>query len=51
MVDSLLDWCFFWEVPRIEESQDPDSSPRREEVGRRTLGGYGGFLPPFFLSG
>ncbi len=36
------------EVPRIEELQDPDSSPRREEVGRRTLGGYGGFLPPFF---
>ncbi len=39
---------FFPEVPRIEEVQDPDSSPRREEVGRRTLGGYGGFLPPFF---
>ena len=34
--------------PRIEELQDPDSSPRREEVGRRTLGAYGGFLPPFF---
>ena len=27
--------CFFFEVPRIEEVQDPDSSPRREEVGRR----------------
>ena len=36
------------EVPRIEEVQDPDSSPRREEVGRRTLGAYGGFLLPFF---
>jgi hypothetical protein len=33
---------------RIEEVQDPDSSPRREEVGRRTLGDYGGFLLPFF---
>ncbi len=40
--------CFFSEVPRIEEVQDPDSSPRREEVGRRTLGDYGGFLLPFF---
>jgi hypothetical protein len=38
----------FFEVPRIEELQDPDSSPRREEVGRRTLGDYGGFLPSFF---
>ena len=41
-------WCFFLEVPRIEELQDPDSSPRREEVGRRTLRDYGGFLLPFF---
>ncbi len=40
--------CFFSIIPRIEELQDPDSSPRREEVGRRTLGDYGGFLPPFF---
>ena len=40
--------CFFFEVPRIEELQDPDSSPRREEVGRRTLGDYRGFLLPFF---
>ncbi len=40
--------CFFLEVPRIEELQDPDSSPRREEVGRRTLRDYGGFLLPFF---
>ncbi len=39
---------FFFEVPRIEELQDSDSSPRREEVGRRTLGAYGGFLLPFF---
>ena len=44
----LHDYRFFFEVPRIEELQDPDSSPRREEVGRRTLGDYGGFLPPFF---
>ncbi len=42
------DHRFFSEVPRIEESQDPGSSPRREEVGRRTLGAYGGFLLPFF---
>ena len=40
--------CFFFEVPPFEELQDPDSSPRREEVGRRTLGDHGGFLPPFF---
>ena len=39
---------FFLEIPRIEELQDPNSSPRREEVGRRTLRGYGGFLLPFF---
>ena len=39
--------CFFSGVPRIEELQDPDSSPRREEVGRRTLRGHGGFLLPF----
>jgi len=39
---------FFFENPRIEEVQDPDSSPRREEVGRRALGAYGGFLLPFF---
>ena len=38
----------FFGVRPIEESQDPDSSPRREEVGRRTLGDYGGFLLPFF---
>ena len=40
--------CFFSEIPSFEESQDPDSSPRREEVGRRTLRGYGGFLLSFF---
>ena len=44
----LPDHRFFFEVPRIEEVQDPDSSPRREEVGRRTLGDYGGFLLSFF---
>ena len=42
------DYRFFFEVPRIEELQDPDSSPRREEVGRRTLRDYGGFLLSFF---
>ncbi len=40
--------CFFFGIPPFEESQDPDGSPRREEVGRRTLGAYGGFLLPFF---
>ncbi len=40
-------WCLFFEVPRIEELQDPDSSPRREEVGRRTLRDYGGYLLSF----
>ena len=40
--------AFFFEIPRIEELQDPNSSPRREEVGRRTLRDYGGFLLPFF---
>ncbi len=39
---------FFFEIPRIEELQDPNSSPRREEVGRRTLRDYGGFLLSFF---
>ncbi len=39
---------FFFEVPRIEESQDPNGSPRRGEVGRRTLGAIGGFLARFF---
>ncbi len=39
---------FFFEIRPLEELHDSDSSPRREEVGRRTLGDYGGFLPPFF---
>ncbi len=39
---------FFFEVPRFEELQDPSNSPRREEVGRHTLGAIGGFLPAFF---
>jgi hypothetical protein len=30
--------CVFFRDSSIEELQDPDSSPRREEVGRRTLG-------------
>ncbi len=40
--------AIFFEVPRIEELQDPEISPRREEVGRRTLGDYRDFLLPFF---
>ncbi len=40
--------CFFLEIPRIEELQYSKTSPRREEVGRRTLRGYGGSLLPFF---
>ena len=40
--------CFFFEDPPFEEVQGPNSSPRREEVGRRTLGAIGGFLLPFF---
>ena len=43
-----MDHRFFLEVPRIEELQDSKISPRREEVGRRTLGAIGGFLLPFF---
>jgi len=42
------DYRFFFEAPPFEELQDPDSSPRREEVGRRTPRDYGGFLPSFF---
>ena len=38
----------FFGIPPFEELQDPGSSPRREEVGRRTLGDHGGFLLPFF---
>ena len=44
----LPDYRFFFEVPSFEELQDSNSSPRREEVGRPTLGAYGGFLPAFF---
>jgi len=47
-VDSLHDHRFFLEVPRIGELQDSEISPRREEVGRRTLGAIGGFLLSFF---
>ena len=39
---------FFFEIRPIAELQDPDSSPRREEVARRTPRAYGGFLPSFF---
>ena len=39
---------FFSEIPSFEELQDPGSSPRRGEVGRRTLGDYGGLLLSFF---
>ena len=49
MVVIITCTCFFSEVPPFEEVQDPDSSPRREEVGRRTLRAYGGFLLPFFI--
>ena len=44
----LHDYRFFSEIRPIDELQDSDSSPRRGEVGRRTLRGYGGFLPAFF---
>ena len=40
--------CFFSEIRPFEEVQDPGSSPRREEVGRRTLRDYGGLLLSFF---
>jgi hypothetical protein len=39
---------FFLDIRPIEELQGSSSSPRREEVGRRTLRDYGGFLLPFF---
>ena len=38
----------FLDIRPIEELQGSSSSPRREEVGRRTLGAIGGFLLPFF---
>ena len=40
--------CFFFEIRPLEELQGSNSSPRREEGGRRTLGAIGGFLPAFF---
>ncbi len=39
---------FFFEIRPLEELQDPNRSPGREEVGRRTLGAIGGFLLSFF---
>ncbi len=47
-VDSLRDHRFFFEIRPIEELQGSDSSPHREEVGRRALRDYGGFLLSFF---
>ncbi len=47
-MDSLHVCRFFFEVPSSEELQDPKTSPRREEVVRRTLGAIGGFLARFF---
>ena len=44
----LPDYRFFLDIRPIEEVQGSSSSPRREEVGRRTLGAIGGFLLPFF---
>ena len=38
----------FFEIPSFEELQDPNRSPGREEVGRRTPREYGGFLLSFF---
>ena len=43
-----MHYRFFLEIRPIEESQDPKISPRREEVGRRTLGAIGGSLLAFF---
>ncbi len=40
--------CFFFGNRPLEELQDPNRSPGREEVGRRTLRDYGGFLLSFF---
>ncbi len=39
---------FFFEIRPIEELQGSSNSPRREEVGRRTLRDYGGFLLSIF---
>ncbi len=38
----------FFEIRPFEELQDPKCSPRRGEVGRPTLGAFGGFLTAFF---
>ena len=38
----------FLEIPRSEELQDSNRSPRREELGRPTLRASGGFLTAFF---
>ena len=46
MVSTTTD--FFSDVPRIGELQDSETSPRREEVGRRALGAIGGFPLSFF---
>ena len=43
-----MHYRFFLEIRPIEELQDPKISPRREEVGRPTLGAIGGFLLSFF---
>ncbi len=43
--------CFFSEIRPIEELQDPDSSPRREEVGRRALRDQWRLPTLIFLSG
>ncbi len=48
VVSTTHDYRFFLEVPRFEELQDPNGSPRRGEVGRPTLGAFGGFLATFF---
>ncbi len=42
------DYRFFFEIRPIEELQYSNSSPRRGEVGRRTLRDSGGFLLSFF---
>ena len=47
-MDSLHDHRFFVEVRPIEELQGSKTSPRREEVGRGTLGAFGGFLVTIF---
>ncbi len=47
-MDSLHDYRFFFEIRPIEELQDSDGSPRREEVGRHTLGAFGGLPAAFF---